>query len=115
MEKPLLWIGSALTDLRTFPEEARRRAGFELFQVQLGHSPSDWKPMATIGPGVIESRIHTESEHRIIYVAKFKEAIYVLHAFEKKTQKTTKHDIDLARTRFAAVIAYRRKSQRERT
>jgi phage-related protein len=63
--------------------------------------------MSVVGPGVSEIRIRTEVEHRIFYVAKFEEAVYVLHAFEKKTQKTSKHDIDLARTRLAQVVAKR--------
>jgi phage-related protein len=87
-EKPLLFVGGSRDDLRRFPADARRRAGFELDQVQNGELPSNWKPMTEVGAGVIEIRIHTETEHRVFYVAKFQEAIYVLHAFEKKSQKT---------------------------
>ena len=106
-EKPLDFVGSTLADLRAFPQDARRRAGFELHQVQQGLSPSDWKPMATVGAGVLEIRIHTGVEHRIFYLAKFEEAVYVLHPFEKKTQKTPKRDIELARARLAEVLAKR--------
>lgn len=63
-EKPLQFEASALADLRDFPEGARRRAGFELHQVQQGRLPSDWKPIASVGPGVLEIRIHTGTEHR---------------------------------------------------
>lgn len=107
-EKPLTWVGSALDDIRAFPDDARSRAGFELHQVQRGLAPSDWKPMSAIGPGVAEIRIRTALEHRVFYVAKFPEAVYVLHAFEKKTQKTPKREIDLARARLAAVLAKRK-------
>lgn len=106
-EKPLDFVASALADLRAFPEDARRRAGFELHQVQQGRSPSDWKPMAIVGRGVLEIRVRTRVEHRIFYVARFDEAVYVLHAFQKKTQKTPKRDIELARARLAQVVATR--------
>jgi len=66
----------------------------------LAFEPSDWKPMSSIGQGVKEIRIHIEGEFRVIYIAKYKEGIYILHAFQKKTQKTPKRDIDIAKTRF---------------
>jgi phage-related protein len=106
-EKPLAFVGSSRLDLRAFPPDARRRAGFELHQVQQGLAPSDSKPMKLVGPGVLEIRIHTEREHRVFYVAKFEEAVYVLHAFEKKTQKTPKRDIDMGRARLALVVTQR--------
>lgn len=101
--KPLNFIGSSLDDLRNFPDEARKAAGFELNSVQSGLEPSDWKPMPSIGRGVKEIRIHVLGEWRIIYVANFEEAVYVLHSFQKKTQKTTQHDIELARKRFKQI------------
>jgi len=101
--KPLNFVGSSLDDLRNFPDEARRVAGFELRAVQGGLEPSDWKPMQVIGPGVNEIRIRVLGEWRIIYVAKFRNAVYVLHAFQKKTRKTSQHDIDLARQRFGQI------------
>jgi phage-related protein len=101
--KPLIFLGSSLDDLRNFPDEARKAAGFELYFVQGGLEPSDWKPMANIGRGVKEIRIHVLGEWRIIYVAKFEEAVYVLHSFQKKTQKTSQHDIELARKRFKQI------------
>src|SRR5687768_7868757 len=88
-EKPLVFVGSSRDDLRGFPADARRRAGFELDQVQNGELPSDWKPMTTVGPGTIEIRVRTDTQHRVFYVAKFDEAVYVLHAFEKRSQKTS--------------------------
>ena len=101
--KPLKFVGSSLDDLRNFPDEARRAAGFELRAVQGGLDPSDWRPMQTIGPGVNEIRIHVLGEWRVIYVAKFRGAVYVLHAFQKKTRKTSRHDIDLARQRYRQI------------
>ena len=101
--KPLQFIGSSLDDLRAFPAEARRAAGFELTFVQQGLMPSDWKPMKEVGPGVMELRIHALGEWRVIYVARFAEAIYVLHAFQKRTQKTRQSDIALARMRYREI------------
>ncbi len=98
--KPLRFVGSSLDDLRSFPAEARRQAGFELYALQRGFDPSDWKPMNTVGSGVREIRIRVLGEWRIIYVAKFADAVYVLHAFQKKTQKTRRNDIEIARRRY---------------
>jgi phage-related protein len=63
--------------------------------------------MPTIGPGVREIRVHTAIEHRVCYVAKFVDAIYVLHAFKRRTRKTSKHDMDLARQRYQGLVAQR--------
>jgi len=82
--------------VRAFAKDARKRAGYELYRVQQGLDPTDWKPIPSVGPGVREIRIHTDGEHRVVYVARFDEAIYVLHAFEKKTRKTRRADIDVA-------------------
>lgn len=98
--KALKFIGSSLDDLRNFPDEARRAAGFELYAVQSGLEPGDWKPMQAIGTGVKEIRIHVLGEWRVMYVAKFSDAVYVLHAFKKKSQKTSRQDIELARQRY---------------
>lgn len=108
LEKPIIWSGSSLEDIRAFPEDARRQAGHFLHLVQNGMEPPDWKPMTSVGPGVYEIRIHTRVEHRVLYVAKFVEGIYVLHAFEKRTRRTPKGDIDLARDRLSRLIRERR-------
>jgi putative addiction module killer protein len=108
-DKPLVWLGSSLDDLREFPDDARKEAGFQLRRVQKGLSPVDWKPMTTVGQGVIEIRIHTGREHRVFYVAKFAEAVYVLHAFNKQTQKTPGRDIELAQRRYFELIRTRNK------
>ena len=101
--KKLRFVGSSLDDLRDFPTEARRESGFELDAVQRGLMPSDFKPMLEIGAGTYEIRIHVLGEWRVIYVAKFDDAVYVLHAFQKKTQKTHKEDIELATRRYRQI------------
>jgi len=86
--KPVEFRGSALDDLRAFPEAARREAGYQLDQIQHGREPDDWKPMNTVGRGVREIRIRDAAgAFRVLYVAKFDDAVYLLHCFQKKTQK----------------------------
>ncbi|WP_309729693.1 type II toxin-antitoxin system RelE/ParE family toxin [Chamaesiphon sp. OTE_75_metabat_556] len=80
-----------------FPDDARRRAGFELRSIQQGDFPSDFKPMSTVGKGVEEIRIRTDDAYRIFYVARFEDAVYVLHSFQKKTQKTSRRDTAVCR------------------
>ena len=108
MDKPLIWLGSSRNALREFPDDARRVAGFQLRRVQQGLEPNDWKPMIAVGIGVEEIRIRTGLEHRVLYLAKYAEGVYVLHAFEKRTKKTSKRDTDLARERLRALIENRR-------
>ena len=104
-EKELRWVGSSWDDLMEFPPEVRRAAGFELGKVQAGLDPEDWKPFDSVGAGTREIRIrHTAGIYRVMYVAKFAEAIYVLHCFQKKTQATSKHDKEIAETRYRAVV-----------
>ena len=101
--KTLNFVSSSLDDLRNFPDEARRAAGFELYSVQCGFEPTDWRPMHTIGPGVKEIRIHVLGEWRVLFVTKLSYAVYVLHAFQKKSQKTNRRDVDLARKRYRQI------------
>lgn len=110
--KPVVWVGSSLEDLRSFPDVARQRAGHNLHLVQLGLEPGDWKPMADVGPGVAELRIRTDRAHRVFYVARFPDAIYVLHAFEKKTRKTTRQDLEMGRARLREVLRMRQERRR---
>ena len=105
--KPLLWLGSSRVDVRGFPELARGKVGHELFLVQQGLTPSDWKSMSSVGSGVVELRIHTGEEFRVLYVARFEEAIYVLHAFEKRTRQTRQVDVALARKRLRELVRSR--------
>lgn len=105
--KPLVWIGDSLENVRGFAVAARKQTGFELWEIQQGKPPSDWKPLTPVGPGVRELRVGSERAYRVVYVAALSEAVYVLHAFEKRSQKTSKLDIDLARARFRALIQER--------
>jgi phage-related protein len=103
--KSIKFIGTSLDDLREFPADARQEAGFQLDRVQRGLDPDDWKPMKTIGPGVREIRIREASgAFRIIYVTKIETRVFVLHVFQKKTQATSKRDIDLAAKRLKELL-----------
>jgi phage-related protein len=103
--KPVEFRGSALEDLRAFPEAARREAGYQLDQIQRGREPDDWKPMNAVGRGVREIRIRDAAgAFRVLYVAKFEDAVYVLHCFQKKTQKTSKTDMNLTAQRYRDLL-----------
>jgi phage-related protein len=102
--KPVRFLGDSLNAIQEFSPEARRNAGYELQSVQRGLVPRDSKPMPAIGRGVEEIRIWDESgTFRVIYTARVESAVYVLHAFQKKTQHTSKRDIQLAQKRFAQI------------
>lgn len=108
-EKEIRWVGSAYDDLVKFPDEPRRDAGFQLSKVQAGLEPEDWKPFDGVGAGTREIRLRDASGiFRVMYVAKFEEAVYVLHCFQKKTQTTSRQDKDIATARYRAVINARR-------
>ena len=103
--KTVKFLGSALDDLRAFPPAAKWQAGHELYLVQIGQEPEDWKPMNTVGKGVKEIRIRDAGgAFRLIYVAKFANRVYVLHCFQKKTEKTAKTDLDLATKRYRDLL-----------
>ena len=105
--KPVRFVGSAKKDLSDFPDFVRNRAGHELFLVQVGREPDDSKPMPTVGPGACEIRVRDASgAFRVIYVAKFEDAIYVLHAFQKQTRKTAREDIYLAVRRYRDALSH---------
>jgi len=102
--KPTFFLGSAREDLAAFPESARRRAGYELFMVQAGRQPADFKPIPSVGSGAYEICVRDDAgAFRVIYVAKVERAVYVLHAFQKKTRKTRQADIVLASTRYRMI------------
>ncbi|HEC16170.1 MAG TPA: type II toxin-antitoxin system RelE/ParE family toxin [Sedimenticola sp.] len=105
--KRLFWIGNSYKALTAFPKAVKQVSGFQLHLIQQGEDPDDWKPMSSIGTSVREVRIHVDGEYRIIYLAKFEEGVYILHAFHKKTQKTSKKDLDIARARLREVIQNR--------
>ncbi len=99
--KPVRFLGNSLKVIREFGEDARRDAGFQLDRVQRGLEPSDSKFMAGVGSGVREIRLWDETgTYRVLYTARLADAVYVLHAFQKKTQATSQRDIDVARTRW---------------
>ena len=101
----IVFLGDALDRLRDFPEGARKEAGVQLHKVQLGLGPADWKPMASVGAGVREIRIREEGgAFRVLYVTRIAETVHVLHAFRKKTQKTSRADLDLAGTRLRTLM-----------
>ncbi|MEI2417790.1 type II toxin-antitoxin system RelE/ParE family toxin [Orrella sp. JC864] len=109
LEKEIRWVGSAYDDLVCFPEAPRREAGFQLSKVQAGLEPEDWKPFDDVGAGTREIRIRdTSGIFRVMYVAKFEEAIYVLHCFRKKAQTTSQRDKEIATARYRAVAKARR-------
>ena len=100
--KPVQWVGSSKADLKSFPESAQGEVGYELFRVQCGLEPSDWKPIPSVGAGVQEIRIRDATgAFRVIYLATRKEAVFVLHCFQKKSQQTSKRDLQLAKTRYS--------------
>lgn len=105
--KPVAWLGDSRKAVSRFPDDAQHQVGYQLFRVQEGRDTADWKPMAGIGAGVREIRIHAGNEHRVLSVAKFGEAVYVLHAFMKKTQRPAKVDLDLAAERYRALVSER--------
>lgn len=103
--KAVVFRGSALEDLRGFPLVVRREAGYQLDRIQRTLDPDDWKPMNSVGSGVREIRIRDETgAFRVIYVAKFADAIYVLHSFQKKTQRTAQADINVAAKRYRDLV-----------
>ena len=99
--KAVRFVGSAREDLAAFPEPARRIAGYELFMIQVGREPSDFKPMSDVGAGAYELRVRDRAgAFRVIYLARLDDAVYVLHAFQKKTPKTSRLDIEVAKRRY---------------
>ena len=102
--KPVRFLGDSLERIREFPEDAKHDAGYQLEQVQRGDQPDSFKSVPSIGNGVEEIRLRDDAGvYRIIYTARLADAVYVLHAFQKKTQATAKRDLDLARERFEQV------------
>ena len=107
--KPIIWLGDSLEIVRAFEPSGRSAAGHNLRRVQAGLLPHNWRPMAIVGPGAVEIRIYGQVEHRVIYVAKYETAVYVLHAFVKKAQRTPPHDLELAASRYRMMTERERK------
>jgi len=108
--KSVIWLGDSRASLRDFPPDPRREAGYQLERVQSGLDPADWKPMPSVGLGVREIRVREGGAYRVIYIARFMEAVYVLHAFRKKARKALGPDLELARKRFRALLQERKQS-----
>ena len=103
-EKPMYWIGSSLDDLKEFPADVKKHFGFELHAIQHGTEPAQWKPIPNWGTGVIELKYKDSSgAYRVVYVAKFRHAIYILHSFQKKTQQTAKPDVEIIKARYKEI------------
>ena len=109
--KPIVWLGDSLVRLRVASADIRSDAGYQLDLVQRGEPPTDFKPMPDVGSGVMEIRVRGETEFRVFYVARFNEAVYVLHSFAKKTRATRKADIELGRQRYASMLDLRRSTR----
>lgn len=108
--KQIIWLGDSLERLREFEPDAKRIAGYQLERVQAGRKPSDFKPMPPIGLGANEIRIRTRESYRVLYVAKYPEAVYVLHAFVEKSTKAPKVDLEIGRQRFKTLVQGRKLS-----
>ena len=111
LDKPLLWLGSSRAEVRAFPKDARQETGFQLRRVQQGLTATDWRPVKAVGPGVMEIRVHSGGEFRLFYVAKFAEAVYVLHAFQKKSAKAPWSHIEVAKRRYSELQRMRKKGK----
>lgn len=108
--KPVRWLGDSRERISEFPDDPRRDAGYQLERIQAGMEPVDRKPMPSVGLGVSEIRVHDSTgAYRVIYVAKFSEAVYVIHAFQKKARKTPKPEIELAGKRFRDLVQERKR------
>lgn len=114
-KKPLEWRGSSYKDIKdenVFTLNARSEAGYQLNKVQSGDDPDNWKPFNDVGPGTKEIIVDVDNGwFRVMYVAKFEEAIYVLHCFKKKTNQTSQHDKELAATRYKDLVQERKKHE----
>jgi phage-related protein len=99
--KDVIWLGDTRKVMQGFPTAVKHAVGVQLMMVQAGLDPMDWKPIKTIGPGVREIRVRVGGAYRVIYTTQYENAVYVLYVFEKKSQKTSKPDIDMAKQRLA--------------
>jgi phage-related protein len=103
--KPVAFLGDSLERVRQFPKDARQHAGYQLELLQRGEQPRDFKPMPTVGKGVEELRVWDDAgTYRLIYAARLADAVYVLHAFQKKTRATSKRDMEIAKLRFSQLM-----------
>jgi phage-related protein len=105
--KPVHFVGTSREDIRGLPGSVQETLGFQLFKVQQAKQSDDWKPMPTVGPGVLELRVRDErGASRVFYVTRFEKAVYVLHVFQKRSQKTARHDLELGKARYAVLVKW---------
>jgi phage-related protein len=103
-EKNIEWVGSSKDDLLMFPKEVKQKAGFQLHRVQSDLEPDDWKPLDNIGSGIKEIRLHDDAGiYRVVYIAKFKNVVYVLHCFSKKENRIKQKDKEIIITRYKSI------------
>lgn len=108
MMKEAIFLGDSKDVIRGFPKEVRVAAGTQLRLIQFGLDPLDWRPMKTVGKGAREIRVRDRSgAFRLIYTAIFADAVYVLHAFQKKAQRTPQRDLEIAARRYAMLVRNR--------
>lgn len=107
-DRPLLWVASSKGDFRGFPAAVQDGFGFELFLVQTGQHPPSAKPLKGLGSGTLELIENFDGDtYRAVYTVAFREAVYVLHAFKKKSKrgaKTPQADIELIRRRLKIAV-----------
>lgn len=98
--KPIIWLGDSRDVVRSFSRPVKDQIGDELYRLQIGLDPKDWKPITGIGPGVREIRVSSLGQFRVIYLLRRPEGIVILHAFQKKSQQTSRADIETSRQRL---------------
>jgi len=102
----VVWEGDSREVLQAFPEEVRQNLGFQLWQLQQGERPGDYRPLPSIGTGVFELRDQDERAwYRVVYLSRINDVIYVLHCFEKKSREMTRKEFGKAKQRLKAVKA----------
>ena len=102
----VVWEADSREILQSFPDAARQNFGFELWRLQQGEKPSDYRPLPSIGTGVFELRDQDERAwYRIVYLSRINDVIYILHCFEKKSRKMPKREFETAKQRLKAVKA----------
>ena len=107
--RKVIFEGDSLEIIRRFPSIARQRCGYEIDRIQRNLKPLNWKPFRTVGQGVCEVRVRVGNQYRILYIVSFEDQLHVLHAFEKKTQRTRSSDIKIAKHRLK--VLHRREGE----
>ena len=102
----IVWEGDSKDVLRTFPEGVIQNFGFELWQLQQGMRPRNYRPLPSVGSGVFELRDQDERGwYRVVYLSRIDDVIYVLHCFEKRSREMPARDFQKSKRRLSAVNA----------